>query len=228
VTDPSDLRKAILLLGQEVISCPLRCEGIVNDPSSGTLPRSLIFDDDARHGQAGSIVLGVNPGRARDDEKAYFLRHGNTYEAFLAFWQERQSHAHPYHVRTKRFLDEVGLTGPILWTELVKCENPPDVKAVPPLGTLRACVNRHLTRELSLVPRDWPIVALGRKPFELAAIMFPGRTVMGIPHPTGSFGHFHRMFDPDRHLLRQVKGQASSAVKDGSPIATWIEAPRAA
>ena len=56
------------------------------------------------------------------------------------------------------------------------------------LETRRTCVHLYLVNEMAQVPDPWPIVAIGKQPFELAAMMFPSRAVIGIPHPTGAFG----------------------------------------
>ena len=53
-----------------------------------------------------------------------------------------------------------GLDGPILWTELVKCQNNLPSTGTVPIETVRVCVNRYLVPELGIIPNDWPIVAL--------------------------------------------------------------------
>jgi hypothetical protein len=216
------LGQSILAIGCRAVTCKLHCDGVVNDAASGTLPRSLMLEAEGRSAERGSVVLGINPGQGREEEKAYYLAHGNTYEAFLAFWRERLAYSHPYHVRTRRFLDQVGLTGSILWTELVKCESSVGARAAPPLSTLRTCVNRYLANELLAVPLDWPIVALGRKPFELAAIMFPGRWVIGIPHPTGSRGQFHHLFAKEGRLQNEIAHRVAASIEDRSRSALWV------
>jgi len=218
----AQLANAIYAIGEMAIACPLHCEGIVNDPSTGTLPRSLILELDGRSQEGGSAVLGINPGHGREVEKSYYLDHGNTYESLLQFWKIRQEKPHPYHLRTKRFLTDIGLDGPILWTELAKCESSALFRGMLPLQTIRTCIDRYLMQEIAPVPHEWPIVALGRKPFELSTMLFRDRRVLGIPHPTGSRGNFDHLLDEENRVAASVRAKVASFLQSSSPIALWV------
>ncbi|HMD55504.1 MAG TPA: hypothetical protein VKJ65_13225 [Phycisphaerae bacterium] len=53
-------------------------------------------------------------------------------------------------------------------------------------------------KEIEGVPKDWPIFGVGRMAFNALAFLFNDRAVIGVPHPTGSFGHFNELRkDPD-------------------------------
>jgi hypothetical protein len=89
--------------------------------------------------------------------------------------------------------DALGLEGRILWTELAKCESATG-KTVP-LQTLRTCSATFLQRELKAVPEKWPLLAAGRETYKALAYQFPSRTILGVPHPTGSRGDFDALFE---------------------------------
>jgi len=220
------LSQHIDLIGRRMAACRLNCDGIALDPARGILPRSLRLEHDRRTGARGSVALGINPGQGDDEEQDFYLQHGGTYDAMLEFWDTRRRFSHPYMTKTRRLIDSMGLDGPILWTELVKCQNPLGVKRVPPLSTIRTCVHLYLMQEMTLVPTDWPVVALGRESFRLAAVMFPSRTVIGVPHPTGSYGHFPALFDRHGAMKPLAEQMAAEALSAPMPVAAWIAVPR--
>jgi hypothetical protein len=78
-----------------------------------------------RPGQ-GWVILGINPGRgsnSNDPERDRYKRGPVAYQTHLDYWNENIGTSHRYHIASRNFLSRVGLSGPILWTELVKCEN---------------------------------------------------------------------------------------------------------
>jgi len=222
VPDTPSLNQHIYAIGQRMVACRLECDGIHLDASKGILPRSLVLERQDRKESRGSVALGINPGQGDEEEEAFYLGHGNTYEAMLEFWNARRRLNHPYHARTRRFIDAVGLDGPILWTELVKCQNPRGVKVIPPLPTLRRCVHLYLVQEIAAVPPAWPVVAIGKEPYKLAALMFPSRTVIGIPHPTGSYGLFPALFDSAGGLTQHAHRLVTDALASDMPAAVWL------
>jgi hypothetical protein len=44
-----------------------------------------------------------------------------------------------------------------------------------------------MLEELELIPQ-WPLIALGREGYNALSYMFPRRTIIGLPHPTGQGG----------------------------------------
>ncbi len=216
------LSEQIDTIGVGMVTCSFCCDGIRLDPSKGILPRSLVLEDQDRKGARGSVALGINPGIGDDKEESFYLEHRNTYDAMLEFWRMYRCLTHPYHIRLRRFIDFIGLEGPILWTELVKCQNLNGIKAVPPLSTLRTCVHLYLVHEISAVPASWPIIAIGKEPFKIAALMFPSRTIIGVPHPTGSYGLFPALFDKTDKLAPHSMHLVNDALTSKMPVAIWL------
>jgi hypothetical protein len=181
-----DIESAVLRIGRRIVACRGDCRGVSCDRPAGVLPRCLIWEPAGRKTAGGCAVIGINPGQAKADETEYYQREGATYGAFLRFWK-RTIASYPYYRRTRNLLRSLGLNGPILWTELAKCQNEPGKGGSPPLETLRRCSWRFLRHELALVPR-WPLIALGREAYRALAYMYPDRTVIGVPHPAGAYG----------------------------------------
>lgn len=112
-------------------------------------------------------------------------------------------------------VDQIDLRGPMLWTELAKCESTKDVRGVP-LATLRTCAGRYLKREIDVLPDSWPLIAVGGEAFKALAYLHPNRVIIGVPHPTGSHGHFARLF-PDRQLLPHVRSLVGERMESKPP-----------
>ncbi len=179
-----DLEKSIVKIGGQMVACKQRCAGISCHQKNGVLPRCLILE--SRPGSGGCAVVGINPGRAKRAEVAYYKKEGGTYDATVRYWQQ-QITLRPYYERLRKLTGSFGLNGPILWTELAKCENAHGTK-FPPLQTLRACTGRFLTKELEAIPRKWPLIAIGKEAYRALAYLYPSRSVIGVPHPTGAYG----------------------------------------
>lgn len=152
-----------------------------------------MFDTEGRLGNQGCAIVGINPGRAKHEEEKFYLDSGCTYDGIVDWFLSHRLKQHPYYKRLRNLADQIDLFGPILWTELAKCETKEGVDGVP-LPTLRTCAGRFLTRELDVVPESWPLIAVGREAFKALAYLYPKRVVIGVPHPTGSWGHFARLF----------------------------------
>ena len=190
--DRHKIARAIMRIGQQLVLCDAGCAGIRCHQSAGIPPRGLIFELTGRRPTRGSAVIGINPGHARPREIRTYLTSGTEYEVVLRYWQNVIT-AFPYYRKIRQFLNQVGLRGPILWSELAKCENAAGAAGLPPLTTLRRCTGRFLNRELELIPSNWPLIGLGGEAYKALAYLYPGRTVIGVPHPTGSYGHFSRL-----------------------------------
>jgi hypothetical protein len=213
-----DLLRQFAALGAELVECKEGCAGISLEPQRGTIPRCLVFETADRAGPVGCAVVGLNPGQAPDRERQYYMHHGLTYETLVGYWNTYGKH-HRYAARIRRFLDAAGLTGPILWTELAKCES--SGGNLPPLQTFRCCIAKFLERELSLLPNDWPLVAAGRTSYNALAYRFATRAVIGVPHPTGSRGHFDKLFGADG--LRPAIATQLQAALAGPGLTLWLD-----
>lgn len=77
------------------------------------------------------------------------------------------------------------------------------------METFRCCTKRYLRKELELFPTDWPIFAVGKETYKSLAFLYPEKTVIGLFHPTGSYGKYYtNLLDkidkiPDKTAFRQ-------------------------
>ena len=211
-------------IGRQLVLCDVGCAGIRCDQSAGIPPRGLIFEFGGRASGRGSAVIGINPGHARPREIKSYLTNGTQYEVVLKYWQDIIT-AFPYYTKIRRFLDQVGLRGPILWSELAKCENAAGSLGLPPLKTLRTCTGRFLNRELELIPKSWPLIGLGGEAFKALAYLYPSRTVIGLPHPTGSYGHFSQLM-PGNMLAPEIRRTTRKILSKRSGDCVWLKGER--
>lgn len=205
-----DLSEFIDCLGRELVACQRACHGVVCSQATGHMPRCLFLEVEQRSGGRGAAIIGLNPGRSSHREQQYYLDRRCTYDSVVAWFRERGIR-HPYYKHLRKLVDALGLMGPILWTELAKCESAPAIKGLPPLQTFRTCTATFLQRELEKLPEDWPLFGVGGEAYKGLAYRFPNRTVLGVPHPTGSRGHFHALFE-NGHLCHYAAEQAKVAL----------------
>jgi hypothetical protein len=180
----------------------------------------LYFEGVRRSGRKGSIVVGLNPGQSSEFQRHYLLERGCTFAA-VTDWFVDHGMDYPYYALLRRLLDCLGRDGPILWTELAHCETEADLVRLP-LQTFRTCTGAFLQREVALFPATWPLFAVGTESYNGLAYRFPRRTVIGVPHPTGSRGHFHALFKNGRLRSRvATRGQRALGTK---AAAIWLTA----
>lgn len=67
-------------------------------------------------------------------------------------------------------------------------------------------------RELQLVDREIPIIAVGNIAYEALCYSFPDCFITGVPNPTNSFGHFKEVLKKARYVRQRV-GQARNTTK---------------
>jgi hypothetical protein len=77
----------------------------------------------------------------------------------------------------------------------VKCEKKSSGYDLPPLQTFRTCTKIYLQKEIETVPDNLPLIAVGIESYKALSYLFASRTVIGVPHPTGSYGQFHKLFN---------------------------------
>jgi uracil-DNA glycosylase len=216
-----ELRKEIEQVGAELVRCRQPCAGIARDQAIGILPRCLVLETDGRAAGHGCAVVGINPGRASERERAYYRDAQGAYAAVVG-WFAEIGFTHRYYTSLRRVVTQLGLGGPILWTELAKCESAPGRVGLPPLDTLRRCTGLYLRRELAAVPLSWPLIAVGGEAFKALAYLHTERTVLGLPHPTGSYGHFARL-SSDARVLPSVVAAAEVALRSAPGTLHWLE-----
>lgn len=205
-------------IGREMVQCNEGCEGVGCNQKKGILPRCLYLQD--RPGKKGSVVVGLNPGRSRKKERDYYCENCGTYAVVRDGLADQIKYVR-YYMNMTKFLAALGREGPILWTELAKCENEKGFRGLLPLQTFRTCTSKYLHRELEPVSRDWPIFGAGREAFKALAYKFPDRIVIGVPHPN-SHGQFARLFAHHR-LYRKLKQEVDLALE--ARKAVWLEGP---
>ena len=214
------LQEQISQIGAQMVKCQQRCKDIKNEPGEGIPPRCLFLevrDPKAR----GVVIVGFNPGNADESERVYYKSKSLSYAATKDYWEGALKDSSNYYKRLRKLADQLGLSGTILWTELAKCENDLEIKH-PPLQTLRTCANLYLLNELKLIPSEWPLIVAGRDAYKALAYMCPSRAVIGVPHPTGSFGDFPRLFEQEK-LRVHYRHLAQSAWESTPPLAVWIK-----
>lgn len=206
-------------IGEQLVDCDQKCEGIINDKKRGVIPRCLYLEE--RAGKNKVIIIGINPGRCNNKrgkkERQYYMRayrkNKLSYKTIKEYWgniRKRKYYENLYDLAKK-----LGYTGAILWTELVKCELEKGKKDIP-MQTMRKCINNWLTKEIKEFGPA-PIIAVGNQVFQFCALRFPERTVIKVPHPTGSYGNFshfikkielnHKKYIDE---IKQKEGQAIS------------------
>jgi len=176
-------------LEKELIKCTQKCDGINNNPKLGIIPRCLVLEK--RKGKNNCIVVGLNPGKCGRREREYFLNTGIKHSSFSKYFFESNLNNKPYFKRTRDLITVLGFDGDILWTDLVKCEGL-DKNGIPPIQTLRVCINRFLRKEVDIFKCS-TIFALGNVAFDFCALSFPNHFIVGLPHPSGSYGVFIRL-----------------------------------
>jgi hypothetical protein len=213
----STFQAKITAIGNEMVNCPKCCEGISLDASSGILPRCLFFEAPDSQ-QRGCAVIGLNPGQSKEKERSFYLQEGQTYQQTITFWEQRKSNIR-YYKRLKDFVKKLGLEGPILWTELVKCENMPPSKK-PLIKTISICTHTYLSKELEHLPKEWPLIGIGKDSFNLLSFLYPERAILGVPHPTGSRGQFSKILSlPLNNVLDKLwDGETGKALWLGKNV----------
>lgn len=206
--DLNEIDKKIKCIGKDLVICENFCEGILNEPKKGVLPRCLFLEIDKRNIDSNGVVfVGINPGKTKNNEDQFYINNGVNYESLVTYWNKRIKKV-SYYQRLKNLATQLGFDGPILWTELVKCEN--SSGNLPPLQTFRTCTNKYLRRELLSIPEEWFIFAIGRETYTALSYLYPERTIIGVPHPTNSRGNFRWLFDKDSILKSNIKEEFSN------------------
>lgn len=211
------LQAHIRAIGAQIVTCNRDCEGTVIDRPRGVIPRGLILEERSPEA-SGVIILGMNPGQGDEAERAAFRR-DPSYQATVEFMQTHRLPTHQYYRRLRTFVDGCGIPGHILWTELAKCQSAAEFHGPLPLETYRTCTSAFLRQEVDMVSSSWPILAVGRDAYRAAALLFSERAVVGIVHPTGSWGKWHTMFSHDA-LRPEVRGAVEQVTADRR--AAWL------
>lgn len=185
------LHRQIAAIADRVATCGRQCEEVVNCPEEGRPPRGLILElRPNANTRRGVVVVGQNPGMAGDEERALYQGHGVGYRQQLLAWDRVQNVA--YFERLRRSLGLLGLDGPVLWTDVVKCEG-----SAPSAEAKKTCADEYLVHELEAAPNDWPVLAAGGVAFKTCSSLAGDHPVLGFFHPTGRWttGVFSRYLE---------------------------------
>jgi len=213
-----DKKQKVKSIGNELVNCQNHCDGIQNNPEDGILRRCLIFE--GRIGANGAIVVGLNPGKAKKSEQTFLLEHNNTYEAVETYWTQKIKNFQ-YYKKIEELLAKLGFDGSILWTELVKCQCSEE-NGIIPIQTMRTCINTYLKREIELFP-NYAIFGIGNQAFDFCSLSFPNHFIIGIPHPTGSYGNFSRLMkNIDKNKQKYIEKIADKRDKNDRYMALRI------
>jgi len=213
-----DLKKEIQNIGREVTNCPRRCKGIVKGLGRGIIPRGLILEEDGSR-RLGCVIVGINPGNAKEKERNHFrncyIKKAPLYECYCHFWEEKLKNAR-YYSNLRDLARRLGFKGAILWTEVCKCERDKRRYRVVPIQTLVTCMESFLKRELEAVNSNVPIIAASNIAYQALCYSFPDRFIIGVPHPTGSKGHFKellRYIDKAKKRIEKAKNYPKKFVR---------------
>jgi hypothetical protein len=211
------ISRAIDELGASMVSCR-QCSA-ASTAAHGTPPRCLWFEQ-ATDAQSGVIAVGLNPGKASLEEISFYEQQGVAYEGTVDYLR-REAKRIPYFIAMRRLVRAAFGIRHIHWTEVAKCELRQGEPGVP-LDMRRKCIELHLKKELLLLPRDWPVVAAGRVAFEVMSVLCTERPVIGVPHPTGSFGRQFSGLFVGNGLAPNLAQQVAVAVRSNG--ASWLVA----
>lgn len=210
------LEQAAHEIGSQIVRCSDRCENASANVTIGILPRGLFFEK--RSGNSGAVIVGLNPGTSRSKEHQFYIERGATYPAVVDFVRQNNQKI-PYYSRLRRLVDGLDIDGSLWWTDLAKCECADDKDL--PIQSLRYCGGRFLHRELEAVPKEWPVLAIGRQAYHALPFLLPDRIVLGFPHPTGSRGQFSRLFN-NGVLNKNTYQLVHECLAASAPQACWF------
>lgn len=219
----NEIKNAIWNIGNKIVKCNRKCDDVKNDKNDGIIPRCLYLEIDNRMKNAkGCVVVGMNPGKASKKEKNFYKENKLDYHTLNRYWEENAS-KNMYYNYLRDFINCIGYEGPILWTELAKCQNDDNISS-PRLQTFRTCISLFLNRELNIIPNDWPLIGIGREAYKALSYIYPEKKVLGIPHPTGGYGHFHRLFqNKNRNYLKHnIKTKINTFNSSNGAITIWL------
>lgn len=210
--------------------CTNRCDGAAKR-ANGVIPRCLYLQpgntnskDSSTNQAAGAIVVGLNPGRSVLKERVLYkglLRQGEPLYAKTVEYLEVLFRTEHYYKATEGFVRSLcrslygeAWSGPLLWTELAKCELAEGQKHVPK-DMATTCSRRFLSRELEAAPPEWPVFAIGRQAYDAACLMSPRRAVIGVPHTTGSWhGAFAQLCKASAKETKEAKVMVKHIVEE--------------
>jgi len=205
-------------IGNRMVKCNKICNGVTHELREGIIPRCLWFDSDKKTKNIGLVIVALNPGEIEPDEQGHYksyyrIRKTNGLYLETVEWlkdyleedsktKKRLHEKSPFYTKLKNLLKESDLNNrPILWSELVKCQNITKKEKLD-VQTIRTCIGEYLNKELREIPPEWPIIAVGRDAFDVLAYRYLNRMIIGIPHISGGWGISNKKL---RALSKRIK-----------------------
>ncbi|MCK4243398.1 hypothetical protein KAX03_00810 [Candidatus Bathyarchaeota archaeon] len=180
-------------LGNRIVRCRERCEGVKNKQDEGYYPRVFFLDpEDAS--QVELVIVGKNPGKSTRLERKFYLTLAERNPDRIATFKDCQrvwrsiADEHNYFLKPRHLLKELGLNlNGLLWAEVAFCEKSDSVGKVPE-KTFRKCSNCFLTEILKLLSDRKYVVCLGEKAFQYVKNLPNSNRlkVIRVHHPTGA------------------------------------------
>lgn len=200
----ANIKKKIDKIGQQQVNDHAfysKFPDIICKPEKGIVPRCLSYESENRkQKKQGCVIVGLNPGSMKSKKfidvqnKIKSFRNKKTglfsYHKIDNYLKERfmidrddKHKAHLYYRRLRNLANQLKLNGPILWTEIVKCES--EVRGRLSVRTIRDDINRYLLNEIKATPKNWPLIGVGDEAYKILSYFFNKRFVIGVPHVTG-------------------------------------------
>lgn len=199
----SKIENQIYRLGKKLVKCTENCKD--TNREDWRIPRCLNIETENRKGGKGVIIIGINPGPSSVQERRFFKEGSGTYDVWLERFNHYSKRKIVYFERSRRLADELDFNGPILWTDLAKCELKKGKKHISH-QTLRTCIRNFLEKEVKVLP-NYPIIALGNDVFDFCSLRFQERLVIGVPHPSGQWSSrtFNKLFTKSGKIKTKFK-----------------------
>ena len=166
----------LLKLFDEVVTCPFRCDGIVNNPQQGIIPRSFFCA--TVPSKVSLLIVGRNPAHAKEWEYQLYAKtppsdlvskHLSVVADLFSEKQSVQSTFHTNLIRRVAAILDVPPTPDEVFqhsalTALTKCQSLGKRTDATPSSTIAICAERFLLREIELY-RPHFLLALGNEVF---------------------------------------------------------------
>jgi uracil-DNA glycosylase len=192
------LETELLRLGPESIQCRRKCEGVRNSPEEASLPwQAMVL---GQSDEVSCVIVGLAPPRTASRNQRLLVT-ARDQEEMLGYRRSRVESS-AFYSRLDAFRRELELDGAAIWTTVCKSERIKGQKLPP--ETVQTCAESYLARELELVDKSVPIVAVGNRVFDTVRQYFPDRFVLNVPSPEGSRGDFQKTLD-NKKLLSLAK-----------------------
>ena len=216
----NDIESKINVIGERMMNDPhwASFADIEYSPERGIMPRCLYYEKSSES-QNGIIIVGLNPGRARQAEMDHFIE-DRSYQSAVRCWSKNLYGFKKFFKPLRDLVHASGITGPILWTELIHCQSSPQIR-MPSIQTIRYSVNTYLKDEVALMP-DAPIIAVGGKVFEPLSYLFFNRKIIGVPHPSGASPISHKAYRKDGSISQEIIGIVRNELLDGRNNAVQV------